>query len=439
MTTSTLGRQGAAALDDADARLLLKLLALPTAGPLEGTPSRAVRLWDAQRAYAEAAAGIGFTTAWHGAAAPDELTDEQVPTAVREAVAGDPDFLSAQPSLVLRLGPRLPRRATVMFNVHLDTVAGDQPVRLADGRFHGRGAIDAKGPAVALLAGIRAAVRAEPRLGRDVGVLIQAVAGEEGGAMGVFGTRKLIRAGFTGRLNIFCEPTGRRLLTRSTASMTARLRVRGTDAIDDAPAAGHNATVLLGHLAAHLARTLPAEARSGQVCVAGLQTGPLHNKVYGSGTLLLNLSYGSAADGDRLERATERELRSGIAGFRHAFADSPLLARTARDADGIVRLDWLKRRLPALESADPWGGRSLTEEAGIAPWPAGLPAFTCDAIWAHGLPGAFTAVLGPGDLALNNAHAEGEFADRAELDLFAGDIARLLTAFATSSDPTRTT
>ena len=362
-----------------------------------------------------------------------------MPIAVRRAVAEDPDFLEAQPSLVLRLGPRLPQSATVMFNVHLDTVAGDQPVGLADGRFHGRGAIDAKGPAVGLLAGVRAAVAAEPSLGRDVGVLIQAVVGEEGGAMGVFGTRKLVRMGFTGRLNIFCEPTGGRLLTRSTASMTAQVQVRGADAIDDAPAAGHNATVLLGHLAAHLARTLPAYAGSGQVCVAGLETGPLHNKVYGSGRLLINLSYGSAADGERLERAADRELRAGLAGFREAFADSPLLARTVRDAEDIVRLDWLKRRLPALASHDPWAEDLLTGRAGLTPWPADLPAFTCDAIWAADLPGTFTAVLGPGDLETNNAHAEGEFADRADLEQFAGDVARLLTAFTTSSDLTRTT
>ncbi|WP_395475389.1 hypothetical protein [Saccharopolyspora spinosa] len=50
---------------------------------------------------------------------------------------------------------------------------------------------------MALLAGIRDATRADPALGRDVGVLIQAVSGEEGGAMGTFGTRPLVESGFS--------------------------------------------------------------------------------------------------------------------------------------------------------------------------------------------------------------------------------------------------
>ncbi|MER7763409.1 M20/M25/M40 family metallo-hydrolase [Streptomyces sp. NPDC097619] len=426
-----------APLTAGDEELLLRLLSLPTAGPLETGPGAEVRLWEAQRAYAEAARELGFTVVWHGTAEPEALADEQVPAVVRWAVEEDPEFLSSQPSLVLRLGPELPRSATVMFNVHVDTVAGVQPVSLADGRFHGRGAIDAKGPAVGLLAGIRAAVEAESAIGREVGVLIQLVSGEEGGAMGVYGTRELVERGYTGRLNIFCEPTGRRLLTRSTAAMTARVRVAGDDSIDDAPAAGHNASVLLGHLAGHLAEALPQHAASGQVCVAGLQTGPLHNKVYGTGQLLLNLSYGSGADGVALEEAMRRELRVGLAGFRHRFAGSGLVGRTAEDAEAITSLDWLKRGLPALNAADPWAERLLTEGAGLVPWPDGEAAFTCDAIWADGLPDSFTAVFGPGDLQRNNAHAEGEFADREELELFAGDIARLLIAFA-SSDPTFT-
>ncbi|KDN86649.1 peptidase M20 [Kitasatospora cheerisanensis KCTC 2395] len=58
------------------------------------------------------------------------------------------------------------------------------------------------------------------------------------------------------------------------------------------------------------------------------------------------------------------------------------------------------------------------------------PAFTCDAIWAADLPDAFTVVLGPGDLGANRAHAEGEFAELAQLEGFASAVARLLVAFA---------
>ncbi|GAA3947233.1 hypothetical protein GCM10023085_31820 [Actinomadura viridis] len=418
-------------LTPADRELLLGLLRVPTVGLLEepeGTPG----LWEAQSAYADAAAELGFTTVLHGPPKPEVLDRPGVPEPVRRAAAELPGFLDRQPSLVLRLGPPLPRERTVMFNVHLDTVAGWEPPRFEDGRFHGRGAIDAKGPAVGLLTGIRAALAAEPALGDEVGVLIQAVAGEEGGAMGTFGTRPLVEDGHVGRLNVFCEPTGLRWLPRSTASMTACVRVDGRDAIDDEPDAGHNATVLLGFLAQHLAAELPAAASDGRVCVAGLHTGDLHNRVYGSGRLLLNISYGSPEGGRRMERALDEALASGLAAFARTFAPHRDQARTAADAEAITTLEWLKRGLPALAGSDPWAEELLERRAGLVPWPAGEPAFTCDAIWMQDVPGAFTVVYGPGDLGANNAHAAGEHADAADLEHFAAGVARLLTSFTRS-------
>ncbi|MGH3625321.1 MAG: M20/M25/M40 family metallo-hydrolase, partial [Sciscionella sp.] len=217
---------------DADRELLLRLLRIPTVGPLErveGEPPAELRR--ALRDYATAAAEIGLRPVHNGCASVADATREDVPLAVRRSAT--PGFLEAQPSLVLRLGPELPPEVTVMFNVHLDTVSGLVPVGFDGSRFTGRGAIDAKGPAVALLAGVRAALAADASIGTKVGVLVQAVSGEEGGAMGTIGTRQLVEAGFTGRLNVFCEPTGLRYLPRATASMTACVRVDGRDAIDD--------------------------------------------------------------------------------------------------------------------------------------------------------------------------------------------------------------
>jgi acetylornithine deacetylase/succinyl-diaminopimelate desuccinylase-like protein len=415
-------------LTPADRDLLLRLLDLPTAGPLETGPrGPAPRLREAQADYARCAGDIGFRTVHHACADAADLDRPDVPAPVREAL-DTPGFLADQPSLVLRLGPDLPPARTVMFNVHLDTVAGHEPVRFDGERFHGRGAIDAKGPAVALLSGIRAARALRPALGRDVGVLIQAVSGEEGGAMGVLGTRPLVERGHTGRLNVFCEPTGMRFLPRATAAMTARVVVEGADAIDDRPADGHNASVLLGFLAQHLGRALDREAAHGAVCVAGLRTGDLHNRVYGTGALLLNLSYASAPAADVLERALREALDDGLDAFAKAFGGTALFARTAADARAITRLEWRKRGLPVLDDRDPWG-HALLRGAGIAPWPPDEPAFTCDAIWMSGLADACTVVLGPGDLSANNAHARGEFARLGELTGFADAVTRLLVAF----------
>ncbi|WP_436845902.1 M20/M25/M40 family metallo-hydrolase [Streptomyces chartreusis] len=419
-----------ARLTPADHDLLLDLLGTPTAGPLEtGPDGPAVRLWEAGRAYAAAAATLGLKVLRHAPPDPAVLRRDDVPLTVREA-ARDETFLVRQPSLVLRLGPELPRQDTVMFNVHLDTVAGWWPARFDGRRFSGRGAVDAKGPAVALLAGIRAARAAEPALGSRVGVLVQAVAGEEGGAMGTFGTRPLVEDGFTGGLNLFCEPTGHRFLPRSTASMTALVRVEGEDAVDDRPEAGHNATVLLGHISHYLARTLPPRIGDGRVCVAGLHTGERHNRVYGTGRLLLNLSYGSRSAGRAAEAALEQALREALAAFASGAAGTADLARTAADATRITSLHWHKRGLPALDARGraPWAEELLERHAGLVRWPDEEPAFTCDAIWMADVPDSYTAVFGPGDLDTNHAHAAGEYVDLDDLDRYADEIARLLVA-----------
>jgi acetylornithine deacetylase/succinyl-diaminopimelate desuccinylase-like protein len=173
-----------------DRDLLMELLRIPTAGPLEtGPDGPSPRLWDAQHMYAQAASPLGFRTVEHLTARREEVVEDDVPLAVRRGVEQIANFLEDQPSLVLRLGPPLPRSDTVMFNVHLDTVSTQEGASFDGITFRGRGAVDAKGPAVALLAGIRAAVAAEPDVGSRVSVLIQAVSGEEGGAMGTIGTR----------------------------------------------------------------------------------------------------------------------------------------------------------------------------------------------------------------------------------------------------------
>ncbi|GAA4867747.1 M20/M25/M40 family metallo-hydrolase [Saccharopolyspora cebuensis] len=416
-------------ITDDDVALLLHLLRIPTVNPLEADPGDPPAELDrAQRAYARAARELGFEVVHRGAPPRAVLRRDDVPAAVHRAAARE-DFLTAQPSQVLRLGPRSPRAATAMFNVHLDTVAGLEPVDRRGDRITGRGAIDAKGPAVALLAGIRDAVAREPALGRDLTVLVQAVAGEEGGAMGTYGTRPLVEAGYVGRLNVFCEPTGLRHLSRATASATARVRVDGHGAIDDRPDAGDNASVLLGFLAQHLARALDPAHRPGRCCVAGLRTGDRHNRVYGSGELLLNLSYASSAEGEGAQRALTAAVRTGIAEFARTFAGTREFARTAARADALTSVEWLKSGLPSLDCGDPWL-EALLDRAGIARWPADEPAFTCDAIWMDGVADAATAVLGPGSLDTNNAHAEGEYADLDELREFAAAVSALLTEFA---------
>jgi acetylornithine deacetylase/succinyl-diaminopimelate desuccinylase-like protein len=200
--------------------------------------------------------------------------------------------------------------------------------------------------------------------------------------------------------------------------------------------------VLLGFLAQHLAVELTAQTarqdgtRREEICVAGLLTGPKHNRVYGSGQLLVNLPYASPDAGRRAEVALEAALRHGLDRFAERFLPISEFALTAAQATSVTRLEWLKRRLPTLSCTDPQLEAMLERGAGIARWPDDEPAFSCDAIWMGGVPAGFTAVFGPGDLAANHAHARGEFARLDELERFAGAVARILLSFAAIGEHT---
>jgi acetylornithine deacetylase/succinyl-diaminopimelate desuccinylase-like protein len=415
----------ATVFSEADDALLLALLGIPTVNPLEGDGESHIR--QAQDRYAVAAAAIGFEVVHHAPADAALLGRLDTPESVR-AVAGASaeSFLSEHPNLVLRLGPSREIGKTMMFNVHLDTVGGYVPIGFDGRRFTGRGAIDCKGPAVALLAGLREAVHAHPGLIDDISILVQAVPGEEGGCMGVFGTRALVEAGFVGKLNVFCEPTGHAFADCSTASMTLRVSVSGQDAIDDSPGAGHNATVILAHLIATFSRQLlpRAEALGARVCVAGCQTGKMHNRVYGSGVLLVNIAYESIRVREQLEAAVADVFERALVEIEVECARLPWLQMTAADVRRVTRLEWVKRGLPVLQRTEP-EGEALMFSLGLERFSG---SFTCDAIWMHDQPG-YTVVYGPGGLSSNNAHAPGEYADRSDLDRYAQGISALVGAF----------
>ena len=421
-----------AAWTEGDERLLIDLLELDTTTPMEsGRPGQLVA---AQERYAEAGAAIGCAGVHHSPAPAGALTGALVPATVRQAAGRAGDwFLAAQPNLVLALGSGGPDR-TIAFNFHMDTVAGAVPVRRESGVLFGRGAVDDKGPGVAILAGIRHALRHEPGLTGRIRLLVQSVAGEEGGAMGVYGTRVLAEQGFLGRLNVVAEPTRGGFLDRSTAAMTARFTVSGQGSIDDEPERGENATLLLGFLAVRLAEhVLPAVGElGGKACLAGLHTGQAHNRVYGSGTLLLNIGYPDADVGARVAMLVEDQTEAALAEFARIFAGRPSTAATARAARRILRLDWPKRGLPTLDNRDP-GLERLLGSAGLARHGDGGPdplrPFTCDAIWL-GRPDSYTVICGPGDLAGNNAHAEHEHIATDQLSEYATRISALIRRFA---------
>ncbi len=415
-----------------DDRLLEDLLRIDTASPLEtGRPGD---LPAAQERYAAAAGDAGLGVVHFGPAGEGVLTDPVTPEAVRAAAAAQgPRFLAAQPNLVLAAGSGDHDR-TLSFNFHMDTVAGQVPVRREGDLVYGRGAVDDKGPGVALLAGIRAALLAEPGLTGRVRLVVHSVAGEEGGAMGVYGTRATADPADLGRLTVVAEPTGMAHLDRSTAAMTLRVDVAGRGSVDDEAERGENATVLLGFLAAWFGEhVVPAVHDAGGVaCVAGLHTGTAHNRVYGSGSLLVNIAYPDLAVAARLESLVEAETARALAEAARVYGAHPATAVTAAAATRVVHPTWVKRGLPTLDNRDPVAERWLTA-AGFPRHreddPAALRPFTCDAIWL-GRPGGHTVVCGPGDLGANGAHAPDEHVSRTDLAVYADRIRALVLRFA---------
>jgi len=90
---------------------------------------------------------------------------------------------------------------TILLSGHMDTVPGQQPVKIIKERIHGRGACDAKSSLAAMLI-----AGSDLETKSDIGkVVVAAVSDEEGNGLG---TRTLIDSGMTTDYAIFGEPSG---------------------------------------------------------------------------------------------------------------------------------------------------------------------------------------------------------------------------------------
>ncbi|MGH2667599.1 MAG: M20/M25/M40 family metallo-hydrolase, partial [bacterium] len=165
------------------------------------------------------------------------------------------------------------------------------------------------------------------------------------------------------------------------------------------------------------------------ICIAGVETGRMHNRVYGTGRLLLNFAYPSLDVGVAIERLVDDAFRAALARFCDEYASCEVAHSAAVAASDICSLTWLKRRLPVLANRVA-EMEALLRRAGINRHDEASPSapFTCDAMWLGG-PGCYSVVLGPGGLIENNAHAPGEFMRIADLDRFADQVASIVLAF----------
>ncbi|HDS0919416.1 TPA: M20/M25/M40 family metallo-hydrolase [Pseudomonas putida] len=407
------------------------LLNIDTVTPMEtGEPSSIAQ---ANACFSQWAQQIGMREVFNGAGALPAA--EQVPVPVQRRMAGMPGFLESQPHLVLEVGEGVAPH-TVMFNFHMDTVSPHLPVRVDGTCVHGRGAVDNKGPGLALLAALEGLRTRHPQVLEQVRVLIQVVAGEEGGAMGVYGTRHLCALGYQGRLNVFVEPTGGGYFDASTTSMTYEVSMDGEDSTDDFPQQGDNATLVLGFVAQSMAARLAAPLQQLQVkmTLAGLHTGMHHNRVYGSGRCLFNFAYRSAVLARDAEGLVDEAFKHALQECQARFAGCQPFARTVERLQATCQARWLKRGLPVLDNHDA-ALQCLLAEAGIVPNPDPAQAFTCDAMWAQGQD-AYSVVWGPGSLAANGAHTSREHVSVTELEHFAQAVQTLLITVARQATST---
>lgn len=404
---------------------LLALMAIDTVTPME--TGMAAAIGEANAAFADAARRVGMEIVFDG---PGELpSDMPVPVMVARRAAAQADFLVSQPHMVLSWGNG-PAEKTVMFNFHMDTVSPHLPVKSEDGVLYGRGAVDNKGPAVAILAALAALERQQPDIKLGLRVLIQSVAGEEGGAMGVYGSRWLAAQGYLGRLNVYVEPTDGTWIDVSTTSMTAEVVFAGLGSTDDFPEHGHNATVALAYIAAGMATVLadPLRRLGVKMTVAGLHTGLQHNRVYGKGGLLFNFAYTDLAQSRTARGLIEAAFSNVGQRFTREFAKLHPFSLTAREFADVCRLVWLKYDLPVLNNRDT-KLEAVLAGCGLHRNTDPSQAFTCDAMWGQGQ-GRYSIVLGPGSLSRNGAHTEREYVTRPELEGFCALTVRLLKALA---------
>jgi len=413
-----------------DQELLVSLLHISTENPLETAYITDVR--KAQLLYAEYAKQLRFETIYHEPPPRSIINGTDVPlTVVEMANKLGGEFFESQPNLVLRIGPARDVTKTIMFNFHIDTVKGAPRVKVENNKIFGRGSVDMKGAGVAILVGIRDAITKIPDLVNHVSIVVQCVSGEEGGAMGIYGTKLLSELGYFGIINIFAEATDGCFFDHSTTSSTVNILVSGRDAIDDNPNNGHNATILLGYLASRLAENLAneVEQHGGKICIAGIKTGEMHNRVYGSGSLKINFAYNSKTLGDWIEDKFENSFALECAKFEKDFVSVNIAKKTASELSNIISYKWIKKGLPVLNNRHAKIEKLFAiagiKRIGEEEFPR---TFTCDAIWVNH-PNIYTVVFGPGDLVRNGAHTDYEFIGVDEIEKYSTQISRLLRLF----------
>jgi succinyl-diaminopimelate desuccinylase len=168
---------------------------------------------------------------------------------------------AGRPSVVARLGGGAGR--TLTFCSHIDVVPVGDPALwdrspfsgdVVDGRLHGRGSSDAKGPVAAALEAVAILGRAGVELGGTLELAL--VADEE--TMGFRGAGYLVEQGILAPdVAIVGEPTSLRLVRAQRGANWFRITTRGLAGHGSAPERGRSAIKHMAEIVLRLEETLP--------------------------------------------------------------------------------------------------------------------------------------------------------------------------------------
>ena len=331
-----------------------------------------------------------------------------------------------RPSVVARLegGPG----PVLTYCSHIDVVpAGDpslwdvQPygASLSDGRLHGRGSADAKGPVSAALE----AVAALTGLGwQPAGTLELAIVSDEE-TMGFKGAGALVQSGvLQPDIAIVGEPTSLRVVRAQRGACWFRVIVRGVAAHGSAPERGVNAIVHMAEIIRHLHDTLPGLSHP-MLGGPSINVGTIRG---GEKTNVVAALCVAEIDRRTIPGETEESARSGI---EEAISRA---RQTFPNIDARVELAF------QCESYEvPEASRIVTEvRAAGAEVLGGRPEIigfrgTSDARYFAETAGR-VVVWGPGDIAV--AHTAHESIDLTELELGAAAYARAFVRLLSSDD-----
>jgi len=304
-----------------------------------------------------------------------------------------------------------PGKPRLLFAPHTDTVSVAGMTidpfggEIRDGKIHGRGASDTKGPMAAMLWALRESRDVLPQLTHEI--WFAGLMGEEAGQDGA----KALAAEENFDFVVVGEPTGLEVVFKHKVDVTARITATGRAAHSSCPERGENAIIKLAEGLLDLQKALTAHFAT------------INDPVLGHPTF----SIGTIRGGTKFNIVPDHA---------EAVVDLRLLPVQWHDREAESVFEVMRRACPGLEVNRIAGSEALdtdpahplvTKLVEVGGRPAGA-AWFCDAaiFSSRGIP---AVAVGPGSIA--QAHTEDEFISVDDLEAGVDFFKRFLASLRT--------